>query len=160
MLLGRTNGGAVGTLNGRVPLWNECIQYVAARPLLGYGYDAFWDPSHVSHIWRDQGWAMTTAHNGYIEMLLGLGLIGGGAYVLILAVALYKVRATCKRSGSLEGAFAYAALVCICSSFFLESYNRGISLPGFILLVLLARLGFKSVPPSRVNPWRNRGVAS
>ena len=36
VLLGRS------TDTDRSPIWRDCLEYVAARPLLGYGYNAFW----------------------------------------------------------------------------------------------------------------------
>ena len=75
VLMGREEEGKADTLTNRVPLWNECLEYIEQRPWLGYGYDSFWTPHRVFLISQHQGWEIPHSHNGYIEMLLSLGLI-------------------------------------------------------------------------------------
>src|SRR5262249_15621583 len=40
-LLGRTEADEVGSLSGRLPLWDELSHSVAERPLEGYGYSSY-----------------------------------------------------------------------------------------------------------------------
>lgn len=65
------------TLTGRVPLWKALIPLGLERPLVGYGYGAFWQgaigPS--ASVWMFFRWAQQ-AHNGYIDLWLETGLIG------------------------------------------------------------------------------------
>jgi O-antigen ligase len=158
VLLGREDSAPVSTLNSRTPLWQECLRYVAKRPVLGYGYDSFWTTRHLSEVPPILGWVMASAHNAYLEMLLGLGFIGGGAYILILALAINRSRALYKSSASVSHGFAYAMLVCICCTFLLASFNLGPSLPNFILFVLLAKLGFARVPLTDLKPRSKTGA--
>ena len=48
------------------------------RPLIGYGYNGFWygweGPS--AQIWQTNNWLPNHAHNGFLELLLTLGLLG------------------------------------------------------------------------------------
>ena len=66
------------SFTGRVPLWQESIKAWLARPILGYGYAAFWnqDSVLVQGIWKDIDWNAPDAHNGYIDVLLQLGAVG------------------------------------------------------------------------------------
>jgi O-antigen ligase len=66
------------TFTGRVPLWQMTLKAVAAKPILGYGFAGFWntDSVLVQRIWRTIGWNAPDAHNGYIDVLLQLGVIG------------------------------------------------------------------------------------
>jgi exopolysaccharide production protein ExoQ len=74
------------SLTGRVELWRLSLTDIEQRPLQGYGYNAFWgyqsDPA-----WRireEIHWDQApSAHNGYIDLTLGLGLIGLFAYGLL-----------------------------------------------------------------------------
>jgi len=64
------------SLTGRLPLWSILTRYVAARPLLGYGFgQVFWH-DYKDIIAARVFWHPPYAHNGFIELALGLGLIG------------------------------------------------------------------------------------
>jgi len=71
-------------LNGRTRLWGVVSTQIKKRPLLGYGYRAFWDEERkeVLEIWRDLGWKIDHAHNGYLEVWIQLGVIGLGMMLL------------------------------------------------------------------------------
>ncbi|MFZ1988497.1 MAG: O-antigen ligase family protein [Alphaproteobacteria bacterium] len=80
--------GAIGrdlSFTGRVPLWQASIQAIAAKPILGYGYAAFWnaDSTLTQYIWERAGWAAAHAHDAYIDLVLQVGLVGLVLYVLI-----------------------------------------------------------------------------
>lgn len=66
------------TLTGRTQLWGILLPVIANRPILGYGYDAFWAglKADVLSVWIAAGWLVPTAHNGYIELCLSLGVVG------------------------------------------------------------------------------------
>lgn len=81
--------GRDATLTGRIPLWALVDQQIAARPLLGYGYDGFWTEGNDQAwgIWGEIGWNAPHSHMGYREILLGLGLPGGIMLVWMLVRA-------------------------------------------------------------------------
>ena len=81
LLLGRSSESE--TLSGRAFIWPQVGYFILQRPLAGYGYEAFWTPSRIETISEAPGWGLREAHNGYLEMLLWLGLIG---LVLTLAI--------------------------------------------------------------------------
>jgi len=58
------------TLTGRTEVWKELAPVVLRRPVFGDGFEAFWTTS--ARIRYD----ISGAHNGYLEMMLGLGLFG------------------------------------------------------------------------------------
>jgi exopolysaccharide production protein ExoQ len=79
--------GKDATLTGRVPLWAEVDKSIALRPLLGYGYQTFWEPANPEY-WRiisAVGWGPPHSHNGYRDTILSLGFVG--AFVLAAAIA-------------------------------------------------------------------------
>ena len=67
---GRTN-----TLSGRTVIWASVFRAVSDRKWLGYGLDVFW--SHV--VWP--GGDLPTAHNGYLDIVLALGIVGLLVYI-------------------------------------------------------------------------------
>jgi O-antigen ligase len=65
-------------LTGRTVLWAAVAPAIFDRPYLGYGYEAFWRgyQGAAGEIWAQLGNYYTYSHNGFLEVLLGLGLIG------------------------------------------------------------------------------------
>jgi len=84
-LLGRTSD--VASLTGRVPLWQELLDYVHDRPLVGYGYESFWTRSRIEDISKSQEWAIESAHSAYLELMLNVGWIGLLLVVLVVLSA-------------------------------------------------------------------------
>jgi O-antigen ligase len=76
------------TLSGRIPLWELVWPSVTERIWSGYGYYAFWqeDSRAVMEIARDTaiGYIPYYSHNGLLEILLHVGILG--PILLVLAV--------------------------------------------------------------------------
>ena len=70
--------GKEPTITGRTLLWVLLLDEVRRRPWLGYGYGGYWlgwdGPS--AFIWRVVGWMPPTAHNGYLDAVLDIGVVG------------------------------------------------------------------------------------
>ena len=81
------------TLTGRGDMWPYIFEMIGEKPILGYGYGAFWSgPDTPSfYIWRATGWTPPNSHNGYLDLWLQIGLIGLLIYIFgFLAVTLPK----------------------------------------------------------------------
>lgn len=70
--------GRDSSLTGRVPLWQLVMKSIAERPIRGYGFTAFWTGWEGQRVSDSVNWdnAVPNAHNGFLEIWLGLGLIG------------------------------------------------------------------------------------
>jgi O-antigen ligase len=70
--------GKTTTLTGRTDIWAYVIPYMYQRPMLGWGYGAFWSTNNpVAWIIANElHWYAPEAHNGILEILLSVGLIG------------------------------------------------------------------------------------
>lgn len=84
-------------LNGRTPIWTLALEKIKERYWLGYGYSAFWYSDAgtyvINHTWLGASGALPTswnAHNGYIEMLLQLGIIGLGLTIIHMLYLIFK----------------------------------------------------------------------
>lgn len=96
--------GRDATLTGRVPLWNSVLASIGGRPLLGYGFDSFWNgmagPSAAIVI--AVGWVPPYAHNGFLDICLDLGVVGllafGTGFVMRFRSAILEYRALGYRS--------------------------------------------------------------
>lgn len=80
------------TFTGRTDIWLQAEHAVAARPVLGYGYYAFWlDPDGPAYAIRAAvGWAVPSAHSGWLDLALGLGGAGVALFALQLAATLRR----------------------------------------------------------------------
>lgn len=65
------------TLSSRTPLWEAVIHKIQERPLLGYGYSAFWLgwQGESADVWQIE-WNAPNAHNGILDVCIDLGLVG------------------------------------------------------------------------------------
>ena len=76
-------------LTGRSQIWPVLLQYSSDHLLLGSGYGSFWAIGDASPIF-DSGteWlaTITHAHNGYLDVLVQVGLIGASIAVIGLIV--------------------------------------------------------------------------
>jgi O-antigen ligase len=84
--------GKDATLTGRVPLWALVDEMISRKIAVGYGYGAFWTPGNVDawRIWEAIGWQAPHSHNGYREVLLGLGLVGFLTLAIVLVRAVWQ----------------------------------------------------------------------
>ena len=149
ILLGRDTN--IYTLTGRIPVWKECASYIAERPILGYGYYAFWTPEQVIRISyrtssddRGVGWAC----NGYIDQILGVGIIGATAYCLILVLAIRRSFIMFRNRKDHNYAYVFALLMFYCVIMFFESICLNTGFVAFIIWTLLAKMGLTSLPES------------
>lgn len=80
------SAGKDPTLTGRTDLWIWALDDIGKRPWLGYGYGAFWQDfsSKAALIRYAAGWQVPSAHNGLLDLLLDLGILG--FFILILGI--------------------------------------------------------------------------
>jgi O-antigen ligase len=86
------------TFTGRTELWELVIEMIKQRPLLGYGYSAFWlglnGPS--GYIQLAAGWAVPHAHNGFLDLWLDLGFLGLLVFILGFLISVIRaIRSLC-----------------------------------------------------------------
>ena len=80
--------GRDATLTGRTDLWTMLLPVIANRPILGYGYGAFWTSLNpeVLSVWMGTGrHQIPVADNGYIELWLSLGALGVCTFIYVFA---------------------------------------------------------------------------
>jgi exopolysaccharide production protein ExoQ len=139
---GEEAASSLSTFTGRTQLWDEELGYVRARPILGYGYNAFLNPRNIPAIWQATGWVPASEHSGYIATLLELGYLGAATFVLVLLLGLKRSLSLARNGPSV--AFAAAVMIWVCCNLFLESaIITDPGFPTFINMVILASLSFK-----------------
>jgi exopolysaccharide production protein ExoQ len=72
------------TLTGRTDLWPPVWDMIMKRPWLGYGYGAFWLGwnSESANVLRIIGWDAPNSHNGFLDILLSIGMLGFITFVI------------------------------------------------------------------------------
>ena len=70
--------GRDGTLTGRTAIWDFVWRRIKERPWLGHGYQAYWNVENefTISIKRTVGFPVTSAHQGLLDVLLGVGIVG------------------------------------------------------------------------------------
>jgi exopolysaccharide production protein ExoQ len=80
------------TLTGRTDIWTYAIDKILERPWLGYGFAGFWHglDGESSYVVRAVRWATPNAHNGYLDFILQLGMIGFTLFLLVFWTTLLR----------------------------------------------------------------------
>lgn len=88
------------TFSGRTQIWAAVMHSISKRPLLGYGYRAFWQGMNgeSANVIIATGWKMGYAHNGFLELWVELGAVGLGLFFLTFFKAC-RDAITCFRVG-------------------------------------------------------------
>ena len=67
------------TYTGRDEIWQFAIERIAQRPIVGYGYQAFWGTDELATaalLYRNWVYATTDAHNAFLNIALMTGMVG------------------------------------------------------------------------------------
>ncbi len=139
------------TLTGRIPLWLILIPFALERPLLGYGYGAFWlgESGPSQWVWAVT-WDATHAHNGFLDLWLELGLPGALLTALLVVLLLFRTARTAFTGRTTSLAYlaffftVFFLLVNTTESVALESgLTKAIYWLLFAYLVFVAQMGSK-----------------
>jgi len=140
--------GKDATLTGRTVLWAAVVPRIEERPVLGYGYDAFWVSTGVEsqRVRTAVGWDTPHSHNGLLDTWLDLGLIGVlsllAAYILALRRSWIALRST----GGVDGVWAMAFLVML---FLGNTTESSVSQSFLIWTVFVTVASMQFAPPRR-----------
>lgn len=102
------------TLTGRKYLWELMFQEIYKHPWLGIGYGGFWTngmgPSSILVAKLNWG-PPVQAHNGYIDIINEIGIIGASIFAVSLVFHLKNLRTLAKTSSSQSALFHSAILI-------------------------------------------------
>ncbi len=142
------------TLSGRTVLWETLWTWFQQRPILGFGYDAFWSlfPDGITQF----GLVLRHAHNGYLEIALGLGITG---LLLFLAVLVIAWKESFKFLRQKEQVlFLWPILALIYFTFANLSYSVAFEMPDFhwLLFVIVSGLVTSNQIQATENPSNDK----
>jgi O-antigen ligase len=77
------------TLTGRTGIWSAVLDSIAKRPLLGYGYQAFWLglEGESYRVILAVSWVLAQAQNGFLDVMLEMGMAGLTIVLLVFGFA-------------------------------------------------------------------------
>jgi exopolysaccharide production protein ExoQ len=98
-LLGRSSD-----LTGRTELWSFTLNMIAKHPFLGFGLSGFWMGASQESLSVQTllGWTPVYSHNGYLEILLSLGLVGLLLVLVIVGTGVKRVLHRARVSDSIQ----------------------------------------------------------
>ena len=136
------------TLTGRTLIWNAVGQLIEDRPFEGYGWGAVWGDGAAVRtlVTRSVLFEVDSAHNGYLEILLQIGLVGLVLFVLTLALVLVRGIRQFVLSGSVESTFG-PLLVASLVAYNLAEASMVSTLSLFTLGVIAS-----NIRPTRIQP--------
>jgi exopolysaccharide production protein ExoQ len=114
------------TLTGRTEIWQYVEQDISLKPILGWGYFAFWTVTNPAamEIANTVKWFVPQAHNGLLEMLLNVGAVGT---VLIFAIYVRNIHFAMSSLRTPERALGLSALI-YCVGIFLLGISENVLL--------------------------------
>jgi exopolysaccharide production protein ExoQ len=125
--------GTVGkdsTLTGRTNMWPYIWEMIEKQPWLGYGYDGFWQGwnSPAAYVWWAVNWTTPNAHNGFLNLLLELGIVGISVFLFGFGITLLRGLIWLRQSKSSESFWpllylTYIVLTNLSESSLLERNN-------------------------------------
>jgi exopolysaccharide production protein ExoQ len=140
--------GKDATFTGRTEIWSAALNSIAKRPLLGYGYQAFWLglEGESYRVILAVSWVLAQAQNGFIDIALEMGA-GGLAIVLLIFGFAFRDAAVCllrsrddAQLHAVEWYLAIVILTLLCNlseSFLFEPKHLG------SMIFLIACVGLK-----------------
>lgn len=108
-----TSLGRDPSLTGRTDIWGVLLQKASRRLWFGYGFEAFWAggmDGEALDLWYSNRYIVDTAHNGFLDMLLELGVVGLGIFLLSVGANFWRGMRWLVRLRSPEGLYPLAVL--------------------------------------------------
>jgi exopolysaccharide production protein ExoQ len=97
--------GRDATLTGRTDIWDVAGDKISERLWLGYGYKSFWlgrEGDSVDIFYR-MNWQAPNGHNGYLDLMLDLGLLGLLSFAISFLVSFRRAIVWLRLNPGVEG---------------------------------------------------------
>lgn len=141
--------GKNSTLTGRAEFWPGLLRAISDRPMLGFGYNAFFiaRESIDEYIAGLTGWWIpATAHNSFYQMVLSVGFVGITVYGLAVLPALALSLVHIVRKQELIAAWPLAIMLFSLLGSFTEVYFGIPNTIGSICFTVAMLYAFKGFP--------------
>jgi O-antigen ligase len=126
------------TFTGRTRIWTAAWRWIRERPLTGYGYGAVWltdeapTPALIREAVADPSGRIFHAHNGAVETVLHIGMIGLALYLALFVNCVRTGFAILRRSPAIG-----RWIVLSCAAILTASVTEPTFLGAFLGLILV-----------------------
>ncbi len=135
----------------RSEVWRACLVQLADRPLLGFGYGAFWNPQRELKFQDTVGWTVTQAHCGYLEAALDVGLVGLLMMLAMYFTAVARYGRAYRLNGRDDDKYATAVLIAFLTVMCVESVNATTYITHVLAICMVTRQALGVVLPQQVD---------
>jgi O-antigen ligase len=138
------------SFTGRNEIWQFAFDHIAERPIVGFGFQAFWGTSELLSSWNyleSWGYRASDAHNGFLNMAVMTGLVGLGISLIWIIVQplLDHVRTAADRTDpALTMLFLQIWLFDLCLNGFESEFFSGGSSLWFMTVVSIVGLRYQA----------------
>ena len=100
------------TLTGRTEIWAPVLRQIRQHIELGLGWGGVWQPTSppTLEMWREARFQAYYAHNGYLDVMLQLGTVGGLLFVAIAFGTMWRLARMRASAGPLWSFFLLTVL--------------------------------------------------
>lgn len=137
------------TLTGRIPLWNLLIPQIAEQPWLGYGFAAYWNPQMLASMEQSAGFPVVSAHNGFLDVLLGAGAVGLAVTLAFWVCAAVVAVGRARRGDPVGWLVSLFITFYVLHNLTVSVFTEFLEVP---LIVILAMLGLMASKKSPTKP--------
>jgi len=136
----------VSTLSGRLPLWEELVDSISKRPLIGHGYLAYWDAKRVEYLSETFRWEIPHGHNLYLDTMLDIGILGLVVVIFTIFAAMYQALVLYWKTNRIEYSITFGLFIYAMSNGFAESIFKLPNFPLFLVLTCSFSMLFERLP--------------
>jgi exopolysaccharide production protein ExoQ len=124
--------GREASLTGRTDLWLSLLS-VPINPLIGAGYQNFWQSTGAIRYLETFSFYLNQAHNGYLETYLHLGLVGLSFLVAVIIASGKRLKENILRDDSRETLIFTFFIVAVIYNWTEAMFNK----PSLVWMILL-----------------------
>jgi O-antigen ligase len=138
------------TFTGREEIWRFTLDHISERPVVGFGFQAFWGTPELVSNWsylQSWGYRASDAHNGYLNIAVMTGLVGLAVSMIWIFVQPLRdhIRAPADRADPpLNMLFLQIWLFGLCLSGFESELFSGGSVLWFMMVVSIIGLRYQA----------------
>jgi exopolysaccharide production protein ExoQ len=145
--------GRSSDLTTRADFWPYLQQAIADRPVLGYGFDAFFQsPLKADYlaafIVEAGGWTPYHAHDSFLQTLLDAGYVGLAALIVLLLISLCRAIVYFFRERSSVGIWPLSIILFLTIGSYTETYYLNYNSLEWILFVAAILYPLQNFEPS------------
>lgn len=106
--------GKDATFSGRTYIWAELLREIPRHPWLGIGFNSFWFTPAANEAVLRLGWPCPSGHNGYLDLINTLGVVGFLLFIGFVALHLQAIKRVARFDPAMAalhlGLFIFVAL--------------------------------------------------